>query len=389
MDTQPWRPLQFEPRTAVIRGRARQIALVLMNYYTDRPTMSRTRWEAQQHPLVTSWDSKRRMPDGSTASERKSSKPFRIYDLDRLLEEGTFKHDALDLPPPECPWLDREFLVAWDSHIVDDDKSEAAKAIVTPLVQKIPLRPNMDREGVATNGFQLQLMTQVRDDFQKVVDFSSDFGGAVWFWTLRQLICDTVALVDIFLTAVYLRVQFDPEPGWRFEPRKLGQRHSRRLADKIRWISQITGSSENRPRDEYSGLMRIKGVRNHLQHFDPPLFAYTMEDVQGWLQDIQGVFRLLLWLRRQVKAVPPVKLIELLLLPPVTFHPKYPHRRRVTQAPDSGYASVCWPHSETVAPDVHSCRCEPPRLLAIPPSVAEGGPIICGRCKKVFKPYPF
>jgi hypothetical protein len=57
-----------------------------------------------------------------------------------------------------------------------------------------------------------------------------------WFLDLRTLVSDTVSLVEITLNQLYLKAEYDPLPGWKFDREKLGNRHGRRFKDKLAWV---------------------------------------------------------------------------------------------------------------------------------------------------------
>jgi hypothetical protein len=84
----------------------------------------------------------------------------------------------------------------------------------------------------------------------------------------------------------------------------------------------------------------VKTLRNHLQHFDPPSFACTWEEVAEWLNDVLLVVRLGQKIRAVVQALPSVAMIELLLQRRATFRPRDPGRTRVPLSGALGYKSA-------------------------------------------------
>src|SRR5262249_50769929 len=131
--------------------------------------------------------------------------------------------------------------------------------------------------------------------------------------------------------------------GWRFDPDKLGPRHGQRLKDKLAWIGQITGRPLDNAAEELKAFHRLRTVRNHFNHFDPPCVAYTVEDVVGWLNDVPMVGRLAWKIREKANAQLSTHLVEVIALPRAEFVPRDPSLPRVPQPQGVGYGSVVWP----------------------------------------------
>jgi hypothetical protein len=164
-----------------------------------------------------------------------------------------------------------------------------------------------------------------------------------WLTDLRLLFSESVSLVDITLHQFYFRAKFDGAAhGWHFDDKKVGPRKGIRLMDKFKWIGEITGSPLENAHDELRQFEILKNLRNHLSHFDPPCFAYTLRDVASWLNLIPDLGRLLWKIRKKigVQLTPP--LVKMILLPKVEIHEKYV---RATVQPDqpSGYITSTWP----------------------------------------------
>ncbi len=153
-----------------------------------------------------------------------------------------------------------------------------------------------------------------------------------------------VSVVDNTLHHLYYRAQFESTTeGWHFDEGELGHRRGRRLRDKLRWVGQITGLPLNDCQDEIDTFIRIKDVRNHLVHFDPPTLAFTIEDVASWLNATEGIARLLAAIRTRINQPLCDPLIRLLMARPVEWYPSDPGKRRVPQGVDVGYASSSRP----------------------------------------------
>ena len=88
----------------------------------------------------------------------------------------------------------------------------------------------------------------------------------------------------------------------------------------------------------------VKNIRNHLNHFDPPLFAYTIEDVASWLSLVNDIGMLLFKIRSKMDICINDQIVELMLLPKVNFVPNHPDTIRYPQKPNVGYQSCHFIH---------------------------------------------
>src|SRR5262249_41446040 len=165
------------------------------------------------------------------------------------------------------------------------------------------------------------------------------FAKVEWFQSLRTLVSECVSLIDGLLHQLYWKARCNPEPRWKFDAAKLGARNGQRLADKLGWVPKITGKLLH-TQDETAAFLELKGLRNHLQHFDPPVFCFTLEDVTRWLNLVPAVARLNWEIRKCMGVTLSVPLIEVLLADRVEFVPKDPTRSRTPQGPDAGYGST-------------------------------------------------
>ena len=85
---------------------------------------------------------------------------------------------------------------------------------------------------------------------------------------------------------------------------------------------------------------KLKDLRNHLQHFDPPSFSYSLEDAIPWLNYVLDCGHLNWAMRRCFGSRMSIPLVELLLQRPVHFVPADPARPRIQQKPNIGYGST-------------------------------------------------
>lgn len=114
------------------------------------------------------------------------------------------------------------------------------------------------------------------------------------------------------------------------------------MADKLGWIYQITGNPLHLTAEERASFGRLKDLRNHLNHFDPPCFCYTVEDVATWLNDIRAFAQISWKIRLAVGSPLSAPLIAMLLFREIVFVPMGPGKR-LPQPRDVGYGSTSWP----------------------------------------------
>lgn len=188
----------------------------------------------------------------------------------------------------KCLWLDESLDLSINYHIVDDSGNTVNVVDGIPQQQygdKYPIKPRLDREGHIFTTFQPQLIRRIIANRQSLLEKSNLALMPSWILDLRELINDTISLLDITLIQLYTKAQFDPEPGWIFEIEKLGQKNNRRLKDKLKWVRQISGKAFD-IEDELKKLDELRKVRNHLNHFDPPTFAITLEEATDLINNV-------------------------------------------------------------------------------------------------------
>ncbi|MCE9555330.1 MAG: hypothetical protein K8T91_18425 [Planctomycetes bacterium] len=214
----------------------------------------------------------------STQKIENRSKDFGITDLEWAIGTVGAKYNVeLNLPDLLCDWLDVSIPMAINSPpgamIIQGE---------TTLGEKFPLRPKLDREGFLSDSMQMSLLSSISELRRSLVEDSHDFSSTRWIGKLRLLFFESVSLIENTLHQLYFRAKYAPRPGWRFDQAGLGPRHGQRIMNKLQWVGLITGRSivDQKP---VNAFRRVKDLRNHLAHLDPPVFCATMEDVAGWL----------------------------------------------------------------------------------------------------------
>jgi hypothetical protein len=347
---------------------ATSLAVQLANYYS-KSSHSRNSWKSQP-TIICEWELVDKDPkgDGSITSTRHFSKPFSAEQIRKhLITFRAFDHSTFNLPSPSSDWLDSSISITPGFHSCDSNGQVVKFEINTQLGDRFPLKPRLDREGTAYTSFQIVLIRRLLELRESIVSESHRPSDIHWFQNLRTLMSEAVSLVENTLHQLFYKAQYDPLPGWIFDPKRLDKRPNKRLSDKLAWVHSITGKALDE-RDAVAALMRVKSIRNHLQHFDPPVFAFSMEECAVWLNDVAEVGYLAWCIRRNTGALPSTDLIRLILAPDVVFNPKDPSRRRAPPAPGTGYAStsehalahpIKWPaDGSTVA--LSYCRKERP-----------------------------
>lgn len=323
------------PDKAIVR----ELAVQLANYYF-RCNYSRTRW-TKEAKRTCRWRTRIRNSDGTLTATERTSPPYQLSDIERHLSTtSTLRFDELGLPNPMCHWLDSSIMMAPAFHAPTKNAEHAMTFCAEPnLGPRFPLVPTLDREGTAHTSFQSILLNRIGGLRSRLVATSTELASDDWFQDFRTLVTESAALIENTLHQVYFKAQYAPPPGWKFDPTALGGRYGGRAKDKIKWVYKITGE-ELQANAETNAYVLVKGLRNHLQHFDPPSFAYTWEEMADWLNAVLGVARLAWKIRVCLGASPSVPLINLLLQRRVKFSPKDPGRQRLPRPRYVGYAST-------------------------------------------------
>ena len=64
-----------------------------------------------------------------------------------------------------------------------------------------------------------------------------------WLFDFKDLINDSISLIDIFLMQFHTKAKYAPENYWKFDEDKIGSKMGRRLEDKLKWVKLITGKN--------------------------------------------------------------------------------------------------------------------------------------------------
>lgn len=316
------------------RSLARQIVAAWVSYGMGKPaTASKLRKAGW---LDVKWNDPQAGPRASR---------IRFDDVvESVVATGDFDAAALGLPPMLSKSLPADFDYAHNVPPMTDHTGTLKVTAAGSLGAGFPVKPTLDREGMFFTSFEGVLYENVVELHDRLVSGSDDLlmRGPRWFNDLRALVNDVVASVDIALSYLYLLAEYTPKAAWKFDRDKLGPRHGRRMKDKLAWVHAITGQHLD-AREGRAAFDELRELRNHLNHFDPPCVAYSVDDAARWLNLVPAVGGLLWQIRRCMDEPLSRLLVRWLLLRPVVVVPRDPSRPRPAQLPTAGYASTRWP----------------------------------------------
>jgi hypothetical protein len=262
--------------------------------------------------------------------------------VNHIAATRSLNHELLSIPNPGWNWLDNSNLIlATDMSPMQDETGTLTFNLETNLGEGFPFKPNIDREGIACASFQMPMQKNIVKLHKALVNDSNTFleYDSDWLTNLRTLISDSVTLVDMTLHQLYYAAKYGASPTLTFDYEKLGSPNGRRIADKLKWIYPITGKPLDDVAEEIAAFNKIKKVRNHLTHFDPPCFALTIDDVVTLLNMFPLYGRFLWKIRNKIGVNITSDIISILLLPTVVVVPKHKDLPRHKQGDNVGYSS--------------------------------------------------
>ncbi len=341
-----YKPLSFD-KPIRHEGLARSVIAEWLNYYTDR-NWSPAKWQKEKRFLLPYTKE-----DYATA----------IIEID--IEKATsliqrhkcFPHEELGIPVNlKIPWLDRSGCASLDAlwaPYPDNPLQTDILEIRCTLSESFPLRPAIDREGLLYAPLTTFLHKSIVKSREYLVEYSHQMFtfDENWMQNFFTYFNSCISLVDSICMHVRYMAKYDSmepkrETSLIYDEKALGPIMARRLIDKIRWIALCTGSQLDNISSELRSLKRIKAVRNHINHFDPPVFSCTAEEVCSWLNDIYDIGNLLWKIRQKLRLPPSRALCAILSVPRVTFVPSVSGQIRPPQKVTSGYATSCWPEAQ-------------------------------------------
>lgn len=259
-----------------------------------------------------------------------------------VVETRSFNAQMFHLTPLYCGWLDSTE-IRHDIPRIKDSTGTLRFQLPTPF-PNFPLVPTLDGEGMLFTSFQTPIQKNILRSHRALVEESfrimDNTQYLEWLNDMRMLVNDCISLVDITLHQLYYAAEYKLKSDWQFDPDKLGKRQGGRINDKFHWIGLITGTPLDNAQDEMISFNKLKEIRNHFNHFDPPCVAISIDDAADWLNHVPKVGKLLWKIRSKLEAQLTQELVEIMLLPIVRVNPKNPHLSRFKQAIDAGYSST-------------------------------------------------
>ncbi len=321
-----------------LNGMITEVSLLVTNQYLHK-NLSAKIWRKEKK----TWNVNYEFPPG----QKLISFPINyILISESIRNHGYFDYKKFNLPELSCMWLDHSTDMKLDFHMHDNS---GTLGIASGDLQahyygnNYPIHPTLKREGHLYTSFQPQLIKRIISEREKLIQNSDKSLTDDWVFDLRNLISDTISLIDIAFTQFYIKAEYDPLPGWKFDKNKLGVRHGRRLNDKFKWIFQITGKELN-IESEVKSLDNLRILRNHLMHFDPPSLVITLEEATIWLNQIIDIGKILVKFRKAINVDISIDLINFLLQKEAIFKP-YSIGKRQPLSLDlkEDYYSSVWP----------------------------------------------
>ncbi|MNJ86026.1 hypothetical protein D3C87_35080 [compost metagenome] len=322
-----------------LNGLNTEMAFVIVETLLKEVSNNRKQWKKDNHTYTLDWN------DYITGkSECSKSVNYKIV-AELLRKKGLYDPKDLNLPPLECLWLDKSVDLSINFHKFDPGKKNAVTMKDgTPKLQfgeDYPITPSLDREGQFFTTLHPQLIKRLIRDRTNLIKNSDLALDNDWILDLRTLVNDSISLVDITLNSFYIKAEFSPKENWSFDKSIIGKRIGRRLFDKIKWVKLITGENLNIESEKQS-LIRLKNFRNHLNHFDPPSLAISIEEAVELLNDVLQVGVILKKMRDCFGELVSTDLMNLLLQKKALFNPLPDFAKRLPINNEHGYQSSTW-----------------------------------------------
>lgn len=316
-----------------------EMAFIIVETLLKDISNNRKKWKKDNQTYTVNWT------DYKTGNKQHSESVNYKIIAEHLRQKGEYDPKDLNLPPLECLWLDKSVDLSINFHKFDPGKKNAlTMKDGTPQLQfgeNYPIKPSLDREGQFFTTLHPQLIKRIIRDRTNLIQNSNLALENDWILDLRTLVNDSISLIDITLNSLYIKAEYSPKDNWSFDKSIVGERISRRLFDKLKWVKLITNENLNIEIEKES-LIRLKNFRNHLNHFDPPSLAISIEEAVELLNDILHIGVILKKIRDCVGELVSTDLMNLLLQKKALFNPLPDFSKRLPINNDHGYKSSSW-----------------------------------------------
>lgn len=274
------------------------------------------------------------------------TKPFNYKILkDYIQEHGEIDYKSFNFPLSRCIWLDDDINQRINFHLPETDQSKGMKwrdgTVKRNFGENFPIEPAIDREGFLFTTFLPRLMKRVMNQRTSLIENSEKIFEDEWLFNFKELINNSISLVDMTLNLIYIKAEFDPLPKWKFDKSKLGEKYGVKFKNKLKWVYQISGNHLCAEK-YYKSLMELKDLRNHLNHFDPPCLVMTFEEIGKWLNQIVDIGFFLVKIRQALNLEVSEDILNLILQKDVIFIPEIPSNRIKLNSSEYGYQSSTW-----------------------------------------------
>jgi len=315
-----------------------EVCLILVNQYLRDVKMSVSKWRVENRTWKVSYE----FPPG----QKRVSKSINYLILSMHLRESeVFNPNIFDLPDLLCPWLDHSMGMKLDFYMQDQNIEFGLSSDdlqTHNFGENYPIKPTLKREGLLYTAIQPQLIQRIIRKRDELILGSDKALTDDWVFDLRNIISDSMSLIDIAFNQLYLKAEYDPLPNWKFDKSKIGDRHKTSLNDKLKWVFQITGNNLNIESEKIS-LESLRLLRNHLMHFDPPSLVITIEEAAIWLNQIIDIGKILIKMRRAIGVDVSYELIIFVMQREAIFVPvENGERRSIDKNAKENYRSSTW-----------------------------------------------
>jgi len=322
------------------RERLNYVSLIICQHFLGNEYKNVKKLKSDLRSAHVSWIQIKNDQNGQKKIAQKSQ-PINYRIIQRhLLKNKTYNSQELNLPELISFWMDRSVNAAMNFYCKNG--TEEVTLFDGLLKQQygdsFPLNPKLNQEGFLITSFLELITKRVSYSRKFLVRNSHLFFTSEWLFSLKNILNDTISLVDISLNQLYLKAKYDKKKEWNFDAAKLGKRQGVRLLDKLKWVKTITDKDLNIEKERPS-LNKLKEIRNHLNHFDPPSFVATIDEISGWLNEIFHVIKIIFRIRLCSGEMLNKDLIELYLQPDIYFKPYAPRGSDINNK-DFGYNSI-------------------------------------------------
>jgi len=334
--TVPHKYILFDdkPRT----GANTDVASMIIDVFF-RNKQSLKKWRKDKILYQITWTDRNQQPQ--------KSQPINYLVISEFIREnGFFDTKQFNLPDLECFWLDFSLNYKINFHLFDHT-APTGLFIEDGIAQQqygqdYPIKPKLNREGHSFTTLQPQLLHRIMQVRTELIEKSNTALDDNWFFDLRNLISDTVSIVEITLNQLYIKAEYDPLPHWKFEKQKLGEKHGRRFEDKLAWVYKISGKHLG-AESHLSAVNTLRELRNHMMHFDPPSLVIPIEEATIWLNNVIDIGYLLIKIRQAIGAEVYLGLMNFILQKPAIFNPQPGFIKRLPFKKGEGdYATSTW-----------------------------------------------